>query len=72
MTRTIRHLIERIAAEDLGIATLDTRHSDSLDFHDIAVWKLKAALERAYHAGRTSAHRQQQEGDNSHAYNTMR
>lgn len=44
-------LLEVIAQEELGITTLETRNSDSLDFHDIAVWKLRKALLRAYQAG---------------------
>ena len=42
---------ERIAREILRIVTLETRRSDSLDFHDLAVWQVKAALEAAYSAG---------------------
>ena len=40
-----------IASDHLGISTLKTRNSDSLDFHEVAVWQLKSALEAAYHAG---------------------
>jgi hypothetical protein len=40
-----------IAHEQLGIATLETRNSDSLDFHDVSVWALKEALLAAYQAG---------------------
>ena len=40
------------AIEDAG--TLETRNSDELDFHDIAVWSLKRALMAAYDAGRAS------------------
>jgi hypothetical protein len=36
------------------IETLETRRSDSLDFHDVAVWELKSALEAAYRAGQAS------------------
>ena len=36
------------------IETLETRRSDSLDFHDIAVWELKSALEAAYRAGQAN------------------
>ena len=43
--------INRIARETLGLETLETRWSDSLDFHDLAVWSIKAALEAAYQAG---------------------
>jgi hypothetical protein len=48
MTRTI----EQIAAETLNLETLETRNSDSLDFHDVAVWQIRAALEAAFEAGR--------------------
>ena len=40
---------------------LTARNSDRLDFHNIAVWKLRAALRRAYDAERNSALRQQQQ-----------
>ncbi|MCA0441498.1 MAG: hypothetical protein LCH71_13575 [Proteobacteria bacterium] len=40
-----------IAQKHLGIKTLQTRHADSLDFHDTAVWCLKDALEAAFNAG---------------------
>ena len=35
-----------------GIETLETQNSDRLDFHDVAVWAMRAALEEAYEAGR--------------------
>ncbi|KAA0250581.1 hypothetical protein FBQ97_13895 [Acidobacteria bacterium ACD] len=44
-------LLEGIAKEHLGIETLGTRRSDALDFHDLAVWRVRAALEAAYQAG---------------------
>jgi len=44
-------LLTDIAKKHLNIATLETRHSDSLDFHDVAVWCLKDALQEAYKAG---------------------
>ncbi len=44
-------LLEQLAREHLGVQTLETRNSDSLDFADVAVWALKSALEAAYHAG---------------------
>lgn len=46
--------LEQIAAEHLYIDTLKTRHSDSLDFHDLAVWQIKEALEAAFKAGQQS------------------
>ncbi|HUY05048.1 MAG TPA: hypothetical protein VMV33_17360 [Rhodocyclaceae bacterium] len=47
-------LVGGIAANTLRIETLETRNSDSLDFHEVAVWELKRALELAYAAGRAS------------------
>ncbi len=41
----------KIAQQHLGIETLETRNRDSLDFHDVSVWGVKAALEAAYAAG---------------------
>ena len=45
-------MLEEIAHTQLGIRTLETRNADRLDFHEIAVWRLKAALAKAYEAGR--------------------
>jgi hypothetical protein len=44
-------LLAAIASEHLSVPTLETRRSDSLDFHDVAVWQLKAALKAAFDAG---------------------
>jgi hypothetical protein len=46
-----RQQLDKIATAILGMETLETRHSDRLDFHDTAVWSIKAALEAAYLAG---------------------
>ena len=44
---TLNHIAQTI----LGLETLDTRNSDRLDFHDVAVWNIKAALQAAFEAG---------------------
>ncbi|HGL5075209.1 MULTISPECIES: DUF6900 domain-containing protein [Pseudomonadota] len=44
-------LLTQIAQQHLRIETLETRKSDSLDFHDLAVWCLRDALEAAFKAG---------------------
>ena len=44
-------ILTQIARKHLDIETLQTRHADSLDFHDTAVWCLKDALEAAFKAG---------------------
>lgn len=43
-------------AKQYGIETLEARNSDSLDFHDIAVWRLESMLEAAYRAGAATVH----------------
>ena len=40
-----------IAITHLNLETLDTRNSDHQDFHERAVWQIRAALEAAYQAG---------------------
>ena len=40
-----------IARNVLGTETLETRHSDGLDFHDLSVWTIEDALRQAYEAG---------------------
>ena len=45
-------LLLEIAMRHLFLDTLETRMSDSLDFHDHAVWAVRSALEAAFEAGR--------------------
>ncbi len=47
--------LEQIAKQHLFIETLETQHSDRLDFHDVSVWGVKAALQAAFEAGRKAA-----------------
>jgi hypothetical protein len=47
--------IGEIAAKHLGVGTLETRNSDALDVHEVAVWSLKTALAAAYDAGRAAS-----------------
>jgi hypothetical protein len=58
-----RRQIAEIARTTLGIETLETRHADRLDFHDTAVWSIRAALEAAYLAGAAAAKEMAQQGD---------
>lgn len=44
-------ILTAIASDQLGIPTLETRRSDSLDFHDVSVWAVRQALVAAYQAG---------------------
>ena len=49
--KDLNKLLAQIAKEHLFIETLETQHSDRLDFHDVSVWAVKSALEAAYAAG---------------------
>ena len=49
--KDLNKLLEQIAKEHLFIETLETQNSDRSDFHDVAVWSIKSALEAAYAAG---------------------
>jgi len=51
MKSTIDQIFTLIAQKHLFIETLETRNSDSLDFHDVAVWAVRDALEAAFKAG---------------------
>jgi hypothetical protein len=47
-------VLEMIAKKHFpGLETLETRNSDSLDFHDVSVWAIKKALTDAFFAGAT-------------------
>jgi len=48
-------LLLEIAAKHFYLETLEARNSDSLDFHDVAVWSIRAALEAAFAAGQAAA-----------------
>ena len=45
-------ILMQIAERHLFLDTLETRNSDSLDFHEHAVWAIHSALEAAFEAGR--------------------
>ena len=62
MNKQQQTTIERIAKEHLGILCLETRNSDRLDFHDVGVGGVKAALEATYNAGRLYEIKLQQKG----------
>ena len=53
--RTVNQTLEAIARKHLRIETLETRRSDSLDFYEVAVWNVAAALEAAFQAGIAAA-----------------
>lgn len=52
MNTEFQPILSQIAKQHLGIESLQPRHSDGLDFHDLAVWSIEAALKAAFEAGR--------------------
>ena len=44
--------LTKIAKKYLYIDTLEEQHSDSLDFHDVSVWGVEAALKAAFDLGK--------------------
>lgn len=45
----------QIVKKHLFIETLETRHGDRLDFHEVSAWGIKNALQAAFDAGKQSA-----------------
>lgn len=43
----MQDVINQIARDTLRIETLETRNSDSLDYHDLAVWEILIVLQNA-------------------------
>jgi len=63
-----RNLLTAIAHTHLGIATLEPRNSDRLDFHEVGVGPLLEALQAAFAAGRLET--QQEEARSAQAAQT--
>ncbi|MGI6120712.1 MAG: DUF6900 domain-containing protein [Saccharofermentanales bacterium] len=58
MKKDLEKKLEAIVKERYpDIETLESRNSDSLDFHEISVWGLRELLEKAYELGRSEAGR---------------
>lgn len=43
--------VSKIAFDFLGVKTFDVRNSDQLDFYDLSIGSIKAALDASYEAG---------------------
>lgn len=48
-------LIQALAKKHFDVWTLETRNHDNDDFHTVAVWDIKSALEAAFEAGQKAA-----------------
>lgn len=57
LSPTAQAQILAIAETVLGVETLETRQSERLDFHDLAVWSIKSALQAVYLAGMVDHYR---------------
>lgn len=55
--KPLDRILTDIAREHFGIATLETRGSDGLDFHEVSVWQVEAALAAAFEAGARNSSR---------------
>ena len=53
--QTIAEVLESIARKHFHIKTLEAQRSDALDFHEVSVWGVKAALQAAFEAGKAAA-----------------
>jgi hypothetical protein len=51
LNMTTQQILAQIAQKHMGIETLQERKSDSLDFHELGVWSIEAALQAAFEAG---------------------
>lgn len=51
----VKARVEEVARKLLGIQTLRAQGMDRLDFHEVSVWGLEAALMEAYRLGQESA-----------------
>lgn len=60
LSSAAQHEIAEIARVHLHIGALQVRKNDRLDFHDIAVSAILAALEAAYLAGMVDHHRERE------------
>ena len=49
----LQKILTGIAQKNLQINTLETQNSDSLDFHEVAVWQIQEALREAFLTGMT-------------------
>lgn len=49
--KKVEAILVQIAERHLDISSLETQNSDRQDFHEVAVWNLKEALQAAYEAG---------------------
>ena len=50
----MKEILEEIAKKELGLETLKTRNSDSLDFSEHSVWSIDKALKQAFIMGSNS------------------
>lgn len=47
----LANLLDQLACKVFGVETVETRNSDRLDFHEIAVWQMQDAVRKAFLLG---------------------
>jgi hypothetical protein len=57
--------LTKIANDSLFIETLETRNRDHLDFHEVSVWGLLDALNKAYELGKVDARKELNKNENN-------
>lgn len=58
-------LVESIVKNNfVGIDSIKTRNSDSLDFHDVAIWSIVYSIRAAYQAGYQAALQDAKDNEN--------
>ncbi len=53
--KPLHRILTDLSRKHFAIATLETRCSDDLDFHEVSIWQVEAALAAAFGAGARSA-----------------
>lgn len=63
--KTLRNKLTKIASECLFIETLETKNNDHLDFHEVSVWRVLDALNKAYELGKVDARKELNSNENN-------
>lgn len=51
LSKSVQSQLESIAKEYFHVDTMETRNSDGLDFHEVAIWSINDALKAAFELG---------------------
>ncbi|MDD4204358.1 MAG: hypothetical protein PHF62_04480 [Acholeplasmataceae bacterium] len=65
ISKNLHDKLTKIANDCLFIETLETRNRDHLDFHEVSVWGLLDALNKAYELGKVDARKELNKNENN-------